>query len=163
MRNEPLGLDGTAYRCFEESLVVSLGGDLDVLRPEDKQLIKEAWTNEVKEYYRSLSERRKLIKIGTRGRLILAVPIGPDVTIMERAMEVWRRALQAEQTALQAEQTALQVEQTARQAEQTARQAEQTARQAVLDRFFAQPAQSEAPDEASSEDEDEDEDEAEAE
>ena len=123
-------LDGTAYRCFEESLIVYLGGETDGLRPEDKQLIKEAWTKEVKEYYRSLPQRRKLYKIDTHGRLILAVPRGPDVTIMERAMEVWRRALQAEQAALQAEQAALQ-------AEQTAPQAEQTARQAVLDRFFA--------------------------
>lgn len=87
-------LDGNNYRNFEECLVRRLGNREAALRPGDKQIIKEAWKKEVKAHYQSLQQRRKLIQLGTTGRLVLAAPVGPDVAILERALEEWRRQMQ---------------------------------------------------------------------
>lgn len=111
---------------FIKSLGMMLGDGVAAPLPADLQLIKEAWTKEVKAYYRALPAPRKLIKIGDHGRLVLAVPRDAARAIMVTAV----RAVQA------------------------AVQAEQEARLAALDGFLAPPEQPEAPAESSSEDED---------
>ena len=101
VRETPLPEDGQAYRTFEEAFQAWFAGHR-LPGPEDKAVIKTAWTDEVRAHYRTLLPPgcTRRVSIGG-GRSALAVPNDLDEAIMDRALRPLRERLEAERERLQ--------------------------------------------------------------